>query len=912
MRTTRLIHLLLMLPLCLLAQTRRLEPLTQEDGLRDPSVTSVLRDRHGFVFLGTEQGVSRFDGTNILNINFPADDAQRNMAVNTMAEQDGETLLVGNKVGLWQLNRRLLSMQRIHKETIDVEVCDMANDNNGTLFIGTAKGLFRMTDGRIEPVNIFARRPTANHTIHKLALGRETLYLLAGNLLAAMPVKSPEKTTFHPLPTPLTSTRITSIAYLQGLVYLGTHERGVLSFNPKSQRFSPFANNICNVSALSADRHGHLLVATAFDGCMEMDINSHKITHRYISQPTASTDNVTRTRFNNAVLFSRDNNGNDWIGYKFFGLDYSFLNRGIFQTFGVPGVFDSNGHAVRSFLLDGNRTLLGTRNGLFVVDRKSLTVSHMGRNDIGSDIISCIRKVGNNYWVGTIGGGLHCLDIATLKPKPSALLGPFGKANIYDMTDDGHGGLWICSSIGLGHYEANAEALNIYTTHNSQLPDNEVFCMGLTHDGRGWVSTAGGQCMWNPEQHMVTTAGMIPQVVKLGLLRSIKSLADGRLLFIPQNGNPAIFNPGNNGLNALSLEALGRNNTFLDILPLGNKRYIVTCSDAVYLVGEGGRLRRFGHIDGLSNSQFQSHAIWIDSKSGTYWAATNGGLVFAKLSNIGKTLFHHIPIILSEIQTDHWFTPQEVSTVTLDSLLTLSRHNSEFTARFTPLAFGNTRDLNFRYRLEGHDQQWRMADRTRTITYRGLWPGRYTLRIEAVGMPELCGCLTVDVPMTTNAILLLVIMALLGTLLAHILWCRYHRKPYFWKRLAPQPEKYQKSRLDEKEGRKMQQALLQLMEKEHPYLNPDLQMADLANALGCSTHTLSQVFSLQLHRNYYDFIAEYRIKAFKKLAQQPANRNLTITALAEQCGFKSRNPFLVAFKKFTGMTPKDYMKRLGK
>lgn len=912
MRTTRLIHLLLMMPLCLLAQTQQLEPLTQEDGLRNPSVTSVLRDRHGFVFLGTEQGVSRFDGTNILNINFPADDTQRNMAVNTMAEQDGETLLVGNKTGLWQLNRLKLSMQRIHKETIDVEVCDMASDNNGTLFIGTAKGLFRMTDGRIEPVNIFARRPTANHTIHKLALGRETLYLLAGNLLAAMPVKSPEKTSFHPLPAPLASTRITSITYLQGQVYIGTHERGVITFNPKSKRFSPFANNIRNVSALSADRHGHLLVATAFDGCMEMDINSHKITHRYTSQPTASTDNVTRIRFNNAVLFCRDNNGNDWIGYKFFGLDYSFLNRGIFQTFGVPGVFDSNGHAVRSFLLDGNRTLLGTRNGLFVVDHKSLMVSHMGRNDIESDIISCIRKVGSNYWVGTIGGGLHCLDITTLKPKPSIPLGSFGKANIYDMTDDGHGGLWICSSIGLGHYEANAGALHIYTTHNSQLPDNEVFCMGLTHDGRGWVSTAGGQCMWNPEQHMVTTAGMIPQVVKLGLLRSVKSLDDGRLLFIPQNGNPAIFNPGNNGLNTLSLEALGHNNTFLDILPLGNKRYIVTCSDAVYLVGEGGRLRRFGHIDGLSNSQFQSHAIWIDSKSGTYWAATNGGLVFAKLSDIGKTQFHHIPIILSEIQTDHWFTPQEVSTVTLDSLLTLSRHNSEFTARFTPLAFGNTRDLTFRYRLEGHDQQWRMADRTRTITYRGLWPGRYTLRIETVGMPELCGCLTVDVPMTTNAILLLIIMALLAALLIHVLWCRYHRKPYFWKRLAPQPEKYQKSRLDEKEGRKLQQALLQLMEKEHPYLNPDLQMADLSNALGCSTHTLSQVFSLQLHRNYYDFIAEYRIKAFKKLAQQPANRNLTITALAEQCGFKSRNPFLVAFKKFTGMTPKDYMKGLGK
>ena len=177
-------------------------------------------------------------------------------------------------------------------------------------------------------------------------------------------------------------------------------------------------------------------------------------------------------------------------------------------------------------------------------------------------------------------------------------------------------------------------------------------------------------------------------------------------------------------------------------------------------------------------------------------------------------------------------------------------------------------------------------------------------------MPEVNGCIVVDVPMTSGAILLLIIVLLLLALIGHVAWCRYHKKPYFWKRFAPQPVKYQKSRLDKKEGRKWQQALLSYMEKEKPYLNPDLQMADLAQAIGCSTHTLSQVFSQVLNRSYYDFIAEYRIKAFMKLAQQPDSRTLTITALAERCGFKSRNPFLVAFKKATGMTRKDYMKSL--
>ncbi len=910
MRPKNLLLLLLVLPMHLLAQIPRLGSLTQEDGLHSATVTSVLRDRYGFVFLGTEQGVSRFDGTNILNIDFPKGDTQRNLAVNTMVEQDGQSLLLGNKAGLWQLDRRHLSLRRIHQDAVDVEVFDMVRTADGSLFIATAQGLFRLRDERVEPVGIFARRQVANHAVRQLALCRQRLFLLTGQQLAEAPIGNPEAIIFHHLPDTLAHIHLTALTSARGLVFLGTRERGVLVFNPKTRQYASFASDIRGVSGLSADASGHLLVATSFDGCMELSLDSRRVTRRYTSQELSPSPDITRTRLSTAAVFCRDDEGISWFGYKFFGLDYSFLNRGVFHTFGVPGVFDSADHAVRSFLLDGQRTLLGTRSGLYVVDKDRPSVTRIGRATLGTDIVACIRHVGGTYLVGTIGGGLHRLSAVSLAPMPSAQLSQLAGANIYDMVSDQRGGLWICSSAGLGHYEAASGTLHLYTTRNSQLPDNEVFCMGLARDGRGWVSTAGGQCMWNPDQRMVTTAGMLPQVVRMGMLRSVKCLSDGRMLFIPQNGNPAVLNPGNGSLRPLSLGTLGPGQTFLDILPIGQRRYIVTCSDAVYLVGPDRQVRRFGHIDGLANSQFQSHAVEFDPSTATYWAATNGGLVFARLSNISQARFRHIPVILAEIQTDHWFTPQEVSGVVLDSLLTLSRHNSEFTARFTPLAFGNTRDLVFRYRLEGHDKTWRLAERSLTLSYHDLLPGRYTLRIEAVGMPEICGSLTVDVPMTTTALIILVAMLLLASLVGHVLWCRHYRKPYFWKRFVAQPEKYQKSRLDEKEGRRLQQALLRYMEEERPYLNPDLQMADLAKALGCSTHTLSQLFSLQLHRNYYDFIAEYRIKAFQRMAQQPASRNLTITALAEQCGFKSRNPFLVAFKKATGMTPKDYMKRL--
>lgn len=910
MKRKNLLYLLLLLTLGSGAQTRQWGTLTEEDGLHSATVTSVLRDQYGFVFFGTEQGVSRFDGTHLLNIDFPENNTQRNLRVNTIMENDRETLLIGNNVGLWKVDRRHLSMRRVHQDVIDTEVFDLLRTSDGTLFIATAQGLFKMSHDRVEAVNIFAHQPTNNHSVRKTAVCGKHLCLLAANRVATAPVERPEAARFHSLPAPFTHATLLSMASDKKRVYLGTREHGLLVFNPKTNQFSSLISDIHAATNLSVDAQGQLLVVTAFDGCMQVDPNRRTITHRYTSQPLASSADVTRMRINNAMVFCRDNEGIDWIGYNFFGVDYSYLNRGIFHTFRLPGVFDSADYAVRSFLLDGDRILMGTRNGLYVVDQKQKTAAYVGRETLGADIVSSIRKVGDAYLVGTIGGGVHRISANTLAPMPSPQLAQLARANIYDMVSDDKGGVWICSSAGLGHYSNGSGTLHLYTTRNSQLPDNEVFCIGLANDGQGWISTASGQCMWNSYYHMITTSGMMPRLVKMGMLRSIKRLANGRMIFIPQNGFPGTIDPAEGILRGLSFNDLDSYSTLLDILPFGDKCYIITCSDAIYFVDKQGTARRFGHIDGLANSQFQSHAIQIDESSGTYWAATNGGLVYAKLSDIRQTKFRHIPITLSEIQTDHWFTPEEISGVLLDSLLTLSRHDNEFTVRFTPLAFGNTRDLTFRYQLEGHEDHWNMADRTRIIAYRNLWPGRYTLRIEAVGMPEVNGCIVVDVPMTSNAILLLIIVLLLLALIGHVAWCRYHKKPYFWKRFAPQPVKYQKSRLDKKEGRKWEQALLSYMEKEKPYLNPDLQMADLAHAIGCSTHTLSQVFSQVLNRSYYDFIAEYRIKAFMKLAQQPDSRTLTITALAERCGFKSRNPFLVAFKKATGMTPKDYMKSL--
>lgn len=101
--------------------------------------------------------------------------------------------------------------------------------------------------------------------------------------------------------------------------------------------------------------------------------------------------------------------------------------------------------------------------------------------------------------------------------------------------------------------------------------------------------------------------------------------------------------------------------------------------------------------------------------------------------------------------------------------------------------------------------------------------------------------------------------------------------------------------------------LIHLMENEKMYLFPDLKVGGLAASLGCSPHKLSQVMTSQFGQNFNDFINSYRIEEVKRRLSIGETRNKTIASLAFDCGFNSLSVFNSAFKKFTGMTPSQFV-----
>ncbi|WP_461090034.1 helix-turn-helix domain-containing protein [Spirosoma gilvum] len=104
--------------------------------------------------------------------------------------------------------------------------------------------------------------------------------------------------------------------------------------------------------------------------------------------------------------------------------------------------------------------------------------------------------------------------------------------------------------------------------------------------------------------------------------------------------------------------------------------------------------------------------------------------------------------------------------------------------------------------------------------------------------------------------------------------------------------------------------LLLYMDDEKPYLDPELTLSDLAKRLNLSRSVLSQLINDGIGDNFYNFVNKYRVDQVKAFMNDPTMKHFNLLGLALEAGFKSKSTFNLIFKRFTGLTPSDYMKML--
>jgi AraC-like DNA-binding protein len=128
---------------------------------------------------------------------------------------------------------------------------------------------------------------------------------------------------------------------------------------------------------------------------------------------------------------------------------------------------------------------------------------------------------------------------------------------------------------------------------------------------------------------------------------------------------------------------------------------------------------------------------------------------------------------------------------------------------------------------------------------------------------------------------------------------------------VPVTNRYERSGLSDEEAAELERSLLAVMERDAPWKNSELTLADLAAMLGSTPHKLSEVLNARVGRTFYDFVNGYRVREVQRRIEAGDAQRLKMLAIALDAGFASKSTFNDAFKRHTSVTPSSFRKSVG-
>lgn len=897
--------------------------LSIENGLSSNQVNAIFKDSKGFIWVGSLDGLDRYDGVELKAYSSKYDHPIENVLA--IEEDQHGNIWAGTMAGLLRYSPHTDRVELIPLGSTSVHVQALKMLSDSLLGIGTAKGFYLMETDKLEvtSVNIpHIDRGKVLNVTDLISTVDGQCWLTTTTGLVRYDLATEKSQAFQcSLGSENTYNTFTSICRIGERLYLGTATVGIIEFDLVSQTFSkgvPTDNRL--ILNLSSD--GEKLVFAGTNGGGVKIINT--ITGS-VEDLIAEERNPSSLSSNSIYSFLLDDVGRYWVGTYSGGLCYSKNVEGSFKVQEIGPDQLQITQSIRSFYFAPDKSrYYGTRNGLAVVSRDGtfkLFRSEAGSdNHLNSNIILSVFPFGQEVLIGTYGGGLSLYTSAEQDIIPILAERNLAEGNIYDFATDASGNLWITSFDGLYRYTPDKHELVNYNIQNSALKDNQLFEIFFDSKGRLWLgSMTGVQAFSYEERDLVPIdLSIIPD--NRFKINYVYEDQTGQIWVCTERGGLIQINPE---LSQSTLyqkkDGLSDNSVCTIIEDEAGNFWIGTLKGLCRFSPQSKHFTRYSIVDGLPGLVFTPAASHRD-RNGRIYLGNEKGLVFFDPAEVDlQSSSSKIAI------TDFYLSGKEVvpkeggilsSIMEETQEIRLSASSNDIGFRFVSLNYMNVSNNHYQYILEGIDEDWKDNGSNNSVFFEDLEPGAYTFRVRNVNDSNRKAVNETQVqilirPLFFQSFLFYVLLACALTLgIGGLL--RYIRSQPEVKieQISPTKKtiKYNGFVVPANRSKAIISKVKKQMIEEKLYLNPNLKLLDLANRINVPMNEISQVLNQHLEQSFPDFINKYRVEEVKKLMLEEEFQRYTLVAIAKQCGFNSKTSFYRIFKRATGQTPADYMK----
>ena len=740
----------------------RFEHLGVEQGLTQESVTRVLQDRQGYIWVGTQAGLNRYDGYRITVFKNDPGNAYslQDSYIQALHEDAGGRLWVGSKGGLDRYDPAVRGFVHQPLKAGTMSVTHIIGDGKDGLWLTTSDGLLHLdiASGEVQTLRHAPADPDSisDDRVNTVALDR------AGNLwvgtaagLELLPAGA-EKFVHLSAQSPASlANHITALSIdAAGKVWAGA-KSGLQVWRldgTAPRRVTPAevsALEGIRVNALLHDSDGTLWVATQDDGLKRLDAGS-----RAFYSYRSTSLNRHGLGDNQVTALYQDRTGTLWVGNWFSGLDWVDLTGGGFERYGdASGVLPALGAGkVRAITgAGGDKLWLGLADGLARLDVKTRAVEMWRRDERdpaslpGDMLITLATDRQGRLWVGS-SNGLARRDPDSgrftrvpLDDDPNAL-------SIQRLLVDRAGVIWVGTRIGLHRVDPHTDAVTTYRADPAN-PDGiggRVYALLEDRQGILWIGTENGlnrfdrargtlrRYRHDPKQPGSLSHKRVPFLFedRNGVLWVGTAAGLCQALPQPDGGLRFRFHPQQNGAPSDPIGAILADDS--------GRLWISSTAGIAAFNPATGAFKRYTPRDGLIDGSYFIGSAHKGADGTLYFGGLAGMTAFdparirdnARPPQVAITDF----FIFNQSIVAGAPRPDVLAKGTLADVgtLTLSHRDVMFSIEFAALHFADPQRNRYAYQLEGFDPQWVTTDADkRFATYTNLDPGRYVFRVRA-------------------------------------------------------------------------------------------------------------------------------------------------------------------------------------